>query len=212
MDDVEGIEARFDARSLRAVLEGLPDATVASARDGRIVFVNTLAEELFGFKSEELIGKHVSTIWPERVRERYTRNMDLYFATEHPLRFSSEAWGLRRDGTEFVGEMSWGIVETVSGPLLLAIGRDISERRAAEMRLRAVAAMGERALAGADPRRPRRRGRRADARHAAGLRGRGPARRRRRAGGGRAVDRDADAPDRRRRGRAGGVARARAER
>ena len=47
--------------------------------------------------------------------------------------------------------MSWGIVETVSGPLLLAIGRDISERRAAEMRLRAVAAMGERALAGADP-------------------------------------------------------------
>jgi diguanylate cyclase (GGDEF)-like protein/PAS domain S-box-containing protein len=151
LDDVEGIEARFDARSLRAVLEGLPDATVASARDGRIVFVNTLAEELFGFKSEELVGQHVSTIWPERVRERYTRNMELYFATEHPLRFSSEAWGLRRDGTEFVGEMSWGIVETVSGPLLLAIGRDISERRAAEMRLRAVAAMGERALAGADP-------------------------------------------------------------
>jgi diguanylate cyclase (GGDEF)-like protein/PAS domain S-box-containing protein len=151
LDDVEGIEARFDARSLRAVLEGLPDATVASARDGRIVFVNALAEELFGFPSEELVGKHVSTIWPERVRERYTRNMDLYFATEHPLRFSTEAWGLRRDGSEFVGEMSWGIVETAAGPLLLAIGRDISERRAADMRLRAVAAMGERALGGADP-------------------------------------------------------------
>ena len=151
VDGAEGIEARFDANSLRAVLEGLPDATVASARDGQIVFVNTLAEELFGSTSAELIGQHVSSLWPERVRERYTRNMDLYFATEHPLRFSTEAWGLRRDGTEFVGEMSWGIVETVAGPLLLAIGRDVSERRAAEMRLRAVAAMGERALAGADP-------------------------------------------------------------
>ena len=85
------------------------------------------------------------------LRERYTRNIQLYFATEHPLRFSTEAWGLRRDGSEFVGEMSWGIVETTAGPLLLAIGRDISERRAAEARLRAVAAMGERALAGADP-------------------------------------------------------------
>ena len=85
------------------------------------------------------------------MRERYTRNMELYFATEHPLRFSTEVWGLRRDGSEFVGEMSWGIVETIAGPLLLAIGRDISERRAAEARLRAVAAMGERALAGADP-------------------------------------------------------------
>ena len=59
--------------------------------------------------------------------------------------------------------MSWGIVETAAGKLLLAIGRDVSERRAAEMRLRAVAAMGERALAGADPCRPRGRGGRADA-------------------------------------------------
>ena len=33
-----------------AVLEGLPDAVVAAARDGRIVFVNAIAEELFGYK------------------------------------------------------------------------------------------------------------------------------------------------------------------
>jgi diguanylate cyclase (GGDEF)-like protein/PAS domain S-box-containing protein len=134
-----------------AILEGLPDAVVASARDGRIVFVNALAEQLFGYPRQELVGQPVQTLWPQRMRERYTHNMLLYFATEHPLRFSAEAWGLRRDGSEFVGEMSWGIVETAAGPLLLAIGRDISERRAAEARLRAVAAMGERALAGADP-------------------------------------------------------------
>ncbi len=134
-----------------AILGGLPDAVVATARDGRIVFVNTLAEELFGYPRDELVGAPVQTLWPEDVRDRYTRNMELYFATEHPLRFSHEAWGLRKDGTRFVGEMSWGIVETNAGPLLLAIGRDISARRAAEARLRAVAAIGERALAGADP-------------------------------------------------------------
>jgi diguanylate cyclase (GGDEF)-like protein/PAS domain S-box-containing protein len=135
-----------------AILEGLPDAVVASAADGTIVYVNALAEELFGYRREELVGRPVHTIWPERIRGRYTRNMELYFATEHPLRFSTEAWGLRKDGSEFVGEMSWGIVETEAGKLLLAIGRDVSERRAADRRLRAVAAMGERALAGADPR------------------------------------------------------------
>ena len=143
--------------ALRAVLEGLPDATVAAGRDGRIVFANGLAEGLFGYEHDELIGQPVQILWPERVRDRYTRNMELYFATEHPLRFTIRADGLRRDGTEFVGEMSWGIVETEAGPLLLAIGRDMTAHREAMARLKrqsrqvaAVAALGERALSGAD--------------------------------------------------------------
>src|SRR5260370_29120826 len=99
-----------------AILEGLPDAVVATVRDGRIVFVTALAEELFGYSRAELVGLPAQTLWPQRLRERYTRNMQLYFATEHPLRFSTEAWGRRRDGSEFVGEMSWGIVETTAEP------------------------------------------------------------------------------------------------
>lgn len=134
-----------------ALLEGLPDAVVVAARDQKIVFVNALAEELFGYARAELVGQPVNVLWPEGVRELYTRNMERFFATEHPLRFSSEARGQRRDGSEFVGEMSWGIVETTGGPLLLAVGRDVTERRASEARTRAIARLGERALAGADP-------------------------------------------------------------
>jgi diguanylate cyclase (GGDEF)-like protein/PAS domain S-box-containing protein len=153
------LEERLRRReaALRAVLEGLPDATVASGRDGRIVFVNAHAEALFGYEHDELLGQPVQILWPERLRERYSRNMQLYFATDHPLRFSTRADGLRRDGTEFVGEMSWGIVETEAGPLLLAIGRDMTAHREALARVKrqsaqvaAVAALGERALAGAD--------------------------------------------------------------
>jgi diguanylate cyclase (GGDEF)-like protein/PAS domain S-box-containing protein len=134
-----------------AILEGLPDAVVAAGRDGRILFVNALAERLFGYSRGELIGQPVQMLWPERVRERYRSNMEQYVSTEHPLRFETAVRGLRRDGSEFIGEMSWGIVETTAGPVLLAVGRDVSERRAGETRLRAVASMGERALAGADP-------------------------------------------------------------
>jgi diguanylate cyclase (GGDEF)-like protein/PAS domain S-box-containing protein len=122
-----------------AILDGLPDALVAADADGRIVFVNALAEQLFGYSRAELIGQPVQTLWPERVRDRYTRNMQLYFATAHPMRFAVEAWGVRKDGSEFVGEMSWGIVQTASGPLLLAVGRDVSKRRAAEARMRHAA-------------------------------------------------------------------------
>ena len=134
-----------------AILEGLPDAVVAIAPGGRIVYVNAIAEELFGYPREEMVGMPVRELWAPGVRERYTRNMELYFETEHPLRFSTEAWGLRRDGSEFVGELSWGVVRTEAGPLLLAIGRDISERRAGEERFRSLAALGERALASAEP-------------------------------------------------------------
>ena len=143
--------------ALRAVLEGLPDATVAADRSLRIVFVNALAEQLFGHPREQMVGQPIQMLWPERRREQYTRNAELYFNTEHPLRFTLRAHGLRADGSEFVGEMSWGIVETDGGSLLLAIGRDVSARREAEVRMRrqseqqaSVAALGERALAGAD--------------------------------------------------------------
>ena len=132
------------------MLEGLPDATVAAGRDGRIVFANALAETLFGYEHDELIGQPVQTFWPESVRDRYTQH-GAYFATEHPLRFTIRADGLRRDGSKFVGEMSWGIVETEAGPLLLAIGRDMTSYREAMARLQrqssqqaAVAALGAR--------------------------------------------------------------------
>jgi diguanylate cyclase (GGDEF)-like protein/PAS domain S-box-containing protein len=133
------------------ILEGLPDAVVATAGDGRIVFVNQLAEELFGYPRSELLGQPVDMLWPERLRDRYTQNMERSFATDRPLRFTGEAWGLRRDGSEFVGEMSWGVVESTGGPLVVAIGRNVSERHAAEKRWRSLATISQRALAGADP-------------------------------------------------------------
>jgi diguanylate cyclase (GGDEF)-like protein/PAS domain S-box-containing protein len=144
--------------AMRALLEGLPDAIVGARRDGSIVFVNALAEELFGYTEDQLLGRPISDLWPDRVRERYERNTALYFQLEHPLRFTARAYGLRRDGSEFVGEMSWGIIEGDDGPMLLAVGRDITDRLEAERRLRrqsdeqaAVAALGERALRGVAP-------------------------------------------------------------
>src|SRR4029078_279275 len=134
---------------------GLPDAIVGARQDGSIVFVNALAEELFGYSEAELIGHPISMLWRERVRDRYERNASLYFQLEHPLRFSARAYGLRRDGSEFIGERSLGmlqggarvaqtcgdersggIVQDGDGRMLLAVGRDITERLESERRLR----------------------------------------------------------------------------
>jgi diguanylate cyclase (GGDEF)-like protein/PAS domain S-box-containing protein len=144
--------------ALRAVLEGLPDAVVATREDGLIDFVNSRAGELFAYSPAELVGQPVTVLWPERVRSGYVSNMRALFKAGGSLRYTREAHGLRKDGREFVGEMSWGLVETAEGPLMLAVGRDVSQRLLTEARLRrrsaengVVASLGERALAGTDP-------------------------------------------------------------
>jgi diguanylate cyclase (GGDEF)-like protein/PAS domain S-box-containing protein len=154
----ESNRLRRSEAALRAVLEGLPDAVVGTRPDGTIDFINARAIELFGYRPGELVGRPVWLLWPERLRERYSRNMRSFFDNPEGLRFERDARGLRKDGSEFVGEMSWGVVETDAGLLMLAVGRDMSQRLEAERRLKrrsaehaVVASLGERALAGADP-------------------------------------------------------------
>ena len=85
---------------------------------------------------------------------------------------------------EFVGEMSWGIVETEAGPLLLAIGRDMTAHREAldAVQRQSRAGRGRRragraGAGGRGRRRPGGRGGRAAARDAAADRARDLARR-----------------------------------
>jgi PAS domain S-box-containing protein len=49
-------------RALRAVLEGLPDAVVATREDGLIDFVNARAGDLFGYSPAELVGQPVAVL------------------------------------------------------------------------------------------------------------------------------------------------------
>ncbi|HSD79677.1 MAG TPA: sensor domain-containing diguanylate cyclase, partial [Solirubrobacteraceae bacterium] len=144
--------------AVRSLLEGLPDATVCCSRDGVIVLANELAARLFGRPRQELVGRPVHTLWPARMRERYARSMERCFAGARPIRVTERALGMRRDGSEFVGEMSWGVVELDGEPVLVAIGRDLTPHLDGEARLlrrsrqqEVVAELGARALRGADP-------------------------------------------------------------
>ena len=66
------MEQRSEA-TMRGLLDGLPDAIVGARRDGSIVFVNPLAEELFGYAEAELVGRPISMLWPDRVRRWFVR-------------------------------------------------------------------------------------------------------------------------------------------
>ncbi len=122
-----------------ALLEAVPDAIViVDGRDGAIAWVNRLAEELFGWPRQELLGKPVEVLVPRRLREAHAGHRGGYerAALTRPMGLGLDLYGLRRDGSEFAAEISLAPLELEGRRYAVAAVRDVTERRKLEERAR----------------------------------------------------------------------------
>ena len=130
-------QARLERR-FRQLLEAAPDAIVEVSADGDIVLVNRVAEEMFGYPRDELIGESVDLLVPDAVRYRHRSYRDAYL--EHPrtrpMGSGLELHGRRRDGTLFPVEISLSPIQTEGGVHVTAVIRDVTERKRAEQEVR----------------------------------------------------------------------------
>ena len=93
---------RLSELRFRSLLESAPDAMVIVGQRGQIDLVNTQTEKLFGYPREELLGKPIEILMPERFRQAHVGHRSRYTADPRPVPWAS-ASTLRRaqDGTEF---------------------------------------------------------------------------------------------------------------
>lgn len=123
---VEMAEIRF-----RGLLEFAPDSIVIVNSKGEIAILNTQAEKIFGYNQDELIGKPVEILVPERFRELHVGHRSTYFTAPRirPMGSNIDITCRRKDGSEFPAEISLGPMRAVEGLLVIGIIRDITERR-----------------------------------------------------------------------------------
>ena len=114
--------------------EASPSGTLLVDHQGRIALVNAHIEKLFGYARDELIGKMVDILVPERFAGAHATERSNFFAAPETRAMGAgrELFARRKDGSEFPVEIGLNPIQTPHGVLVLANVVDISARKAAE--------------------------------------------------------------------------------
>ena len=132
-------ERRAEAK-FRDLLESAPDAMVIVDKTGAIVIANAQTEQMFGYSREELAGKPVELLIPDRYHARHPGHRHGFFRAPRarPMGAGLALRAIRKDGAEFPVEISLSPLETEDGVLATAAIRDVTERKRAEGKFRGL--------------------------------------------------------------------------
>jgi PAS domain S-box-containing protein len=128
-------ELQVGEERFRRVVEAAPSAMIMVNHEGQITLANLQAEKTFGYSREELLGRPIEMLVPERLRSGYRdfRHGYLCHPQARPMGTERELFGLRKDGSEVPVEIGLSPIHTSNGPLVLASIVDITERKLAEL-------------------------------------------------------------------------------
>jgi PAS domain S-box-containing protein len=124
---------------LAAILEIAAEAIVSVDASQRITMFNRGAETIFGYRAEEVIGRHLHLLIPERFREVHDEHVRRFGASGETARRMGERMevvGVRSSGEEFPAEASISRLPGAEGPIYTVVLRDATAQRNVEEALR----------------------------------------------------------------------------
>src|SRR6185369_10074818 len=138
------LEKPFDrALMLNAVKEhlarfGARGGLLLIDRDRKVVLANRSAEQLFGYASDDLIGREIELLLPERFRQSHPHQVASFYREPQvrPMGPGRELHGRRKDGSEIPIEVGLNPMAAPYGSLTLASVVDITVRKRQEQALR----------------------------------------------------------------------------
>jgi PAS domain S-box-containing protein len=114
------------------------DAVIAVDDQQRIIFFNQGAEQIFGWTADEVGGRYLAILLPERFRPQHRGHVEGFGAAHERARLMGERQqisGLRKSGEEFAAEASIQRMEVDGRHVYAAVLRDVSARQRAEDKL-----------------------------------------------------------------------------
>ncbi|MBP2291468.1 GGDEF domain-containing response regulator [Azospirillum rugosum] len=135
-------QLRLSEERLAGIIELAQDAILTTDENLNITLFNPAAERLFGYSSEQIVGRPLWLLIPERLRGEHARAIADFAQSPVPTRAMtdrSEVTGVTFDGREFPAEVSIAKLQHPHGMLYTAVVRDISERKRVEAELRRMA-------------------------------------------------------------------------
>ncbi len=116
------------------------DAIIFADNDGRIRLWNAGAEAMFGYRPDEVIGRELAVIIPEKLRDRHNEGYRRAMATG-VSRYATELLavpGLKQDGSRISLEFTITLITDDEGSVLgaAAIIRDVTNRWQREQELK----------------------------------------------------------------------------
>lgn len=131
----KGEEAlRESEERFRFVTESAIDAIISADGSGNIISWNKGAMTIFGYEEDEVLGKPLTFLMPQRYKEPHRRGLERMSSTgeSRVIGKTVELHGLRNDGTEFPLELSLSTWRKEESQFYSGIIRDITERKQAE--------------------------------------------------------------------------------